>query len=280
MNDRSTARFMTIAGLVLLVTLPVATWWLIGDLSWTGSEDLDYLVRAPAVPAAAERAFGIGALLAAVGALAAMIFATTRRRIHPSGWLCVPPVVLAGIVAGLLGRVVTAGGVGVNFGAIFGVVLGIPAVLLLLVSAALTGVVLRASARQRAAGLPVDVRSIALAAGVYGAGMVTVPASYLAFSAISFYVASVVVIALVVLGVRNRRRRPGPARTPRRVAAAAAGYGALIGAFVNFATLGLGSLLLLVAAVVTALMVGVRIRRRKGPGGATPAAGGPLLAYL
>ncbi len=64
------------------------------------------------------------------------------------------------------------------------------------------------------------------------------------------------------------------------MAAAAAGYGALIGALVNFATLGLGSVLLLVAAVVTAFMVGIRIRRQNGPGGAAPAAGGSVLAYL
>jgi hypothetical protein len=279
MNDRSTARLMTIANLVLLATLPVATWWLIGDLSYTGSKDLDYLLRAPAVPAAAERALGLGALLATVGALAVMILATARRRVAPLSWLCVPPVVLAGIVIGLLGRVVTAGGIGVNFGAIFGVVRGVPAVLLLLVTAALTAVVLRAAARQGAAGVPVDVRSIALAAGVYGTSMVTVPASYFAFSAISFYLIPVVLIALIVLGVRDRRRDPATARSPRRVAAVAAGYGVLIGALVNFATFGLGSVLLLVSAVVTALTVGVRIRRQNGPGGSTPAAGGSLVAY-
>ena len=77
---------MSTATFMLLATLPVSTWWLIGDLSYTGSEDLDYLLRAPAVPAAVERAFGLGTLLAAVGALAVMILATTRRRVQPLPW--------------------------------------------------------------------------------------------------------------------------------------------------------------------------------------------------
>ncbi len=279
MNDRSTSPLMAIATLVLLATLPVATWWLVGDLSYTGSEDLDYFLRPPAVPAAVERAFGLGALLAAVGVIAAMIVATTLRRVHPLRWLSVLPVVLAGIIVGLVGRVVTAGGIGFNFGAAFGVLLGVPTVLLLLVTAGSTTAVLRSSARQRAAGLPVDARAIALAAGAYGAGMVTVPASYLAFSAISLYVVAVVMVALIVLGVRNRLRRPAPARSPRHVAAVAAGYGALIGALVNFAAFGFGPVLLLVPVMVTAFMVAVRIRRQNRPGGATPAAGGPVPAY-
>ena len=181
-------------------------------------------------------------------------------------------------MTGLLGRVVTAGGIGVNFGAIFGVILGVPTALLLVVTAALTAIVLRSSARQRAAGLAVDVRSIALAAGVYGASIVTVPTSYLAFNAIGLYVVPVAVVALIVLGVRNRRVRTVPARSPQQVAAAAVGYGTLIGAVVNLATFGLGPLLLLVSTLVTALMVGARIGRQDRPGGATPAEGGSVLA--
>ncbi len=253
------ARYVALAGGVLLLTLPVAAWWLVGDLSYRGTDDLDYFFRAPAVPAAVERIAGLGALVAALAAVLALAVAAGRRRVHPRWWLALLPLIGAGVLTGLAGRVMTSGGIGVNFGAIFALVLGVPAVVSLLLTGVLVTVVLRGRARRRRSGLPAG--PVGPAAAVYGANLAAVPALAFAFSAVSAYAVPVLAVALLALILWSRRRNAGPPPTERRQAVTAAGYGALAGALLILVTIGVGVVALPVVTLVTTLVVGTRARR-------------------
>jgi len=69
-----------LAGLGLVIAAPVATWWLVGDLS-TVSVDAgrDYAFQPWPVGPVTERALGIGALTVGAGAVAVLGWATRRR---------------------------------------------------------------------------------------------------------------------------------------------------------------------------------------------------------
>ncbi|MEV4112224.1 hypothetical protein [Nonomuraea sp. NPDC049695] len=120
------------AGCVLAV--PVAVWWLVGDLSAAvppGTE-LDRAIRPPAVDPWAERAAGIAAALVAVGTLALLVRASRQGRFDRRWWAALLPALVAGAVTGAGWRVVTAGTLGANIGAGLTIFLGGPLVALLL----------------------------------------------------------------------------------------------------------------------------------------------------
>lgn len=123
-----------VAAAGLLLATPVATWWLVGDLSATvpPGTSLDYTIRPPAIAPWAERVAGIGALLVTGAALAVLVRGARRRRFDRRWWAALLPAVAAGGLAGLGWRVMTAGTIGANVGAGLTILVGGPVVALLL----------------------------------------------------------------------------------------------------------------------------------------------------
>ena len=112
-------RWLVLAGAVVLVlAVPVAVWWLIGDRYSSLSVPPDYpgwVVRPFPVAPAAERAAGRGSVLAAVVAVAWLTWASLRHGFDLRWWSVLGPLVLAGIVVGFGWRVLTARVAGGNF---------------------------------------------------------------------------------------------------------------------------------------------------------------------
>ncbi|MBG0562502.1 hypothetical protein [Actinoplanes aureus] len=116
---------LPLAAIVLLLAVPVASWWLIGDLT---SESLRQL-EADGVPLdygsfgpgtlgpAADRTLGIVACVAAAGALGVLIRSAATRRLDARWWLALVPLIAVGVFAGWAWRVMTMGVIGANIGA-------------------------------------------------------------------------------------------------------------------------------------------------------------------
>jgi hypothetical protein len=122
------------AGLVL--AFPVATWWLVGDLSTVpASASPDFAFRPFAIGHGAERAAGAGSALLAAVTMLTLAGATFRHLVDQRWWSVLAPLLAAGFVAGAGWRVMTAGVIGTNFGAGFVVIFGGPVVAALLVAA-------------------------------------------------------------------------------------------------------------------------------------------------
>lgn len=103
-----------LAAFVLLVSLPVATWWLVGDLS-AEIDDPDYMFRPPELTDGTERALGLVALVLVVGAVVALASAARRRQLGPRD-VALAPLVAAGVSVEFAGRALTAGVGGANIG--------------------------------------------------------------------------------------------------------------------------------------------------------------------
>ncbi|GAA4591852.1 hypothetical protein BJY16_000419 [Actinoplanes octamycinicus] len=127
------------AMIALVFAVPVATWWLVGDL--TDPEllaehiELDYAYRAVSLGAAADRVLGMLACLIVAGTVPFLAWASITRRLRAGWWLVLLPLIVAGHLSGLAARVATAGVIGANIGAGLVLLLGLP-VLLVLVSIA------------------------------------------------------------------------------------------------------------------------------------------------
>lgn len=108
-----------IPGAVLLVlSTPVATWWLVGDQSTVpASAEPDYAIRPWNISPAAEGTAGITALLLATAMTVLLARASALRRLDRRWWAVLIPLLVAGILAGAGWRVMTAGGIGANIGA-------------------------------------------------------------------------------------------------------------------------------------------------------------------
>jgi len=107
------------AAVVLVLAVPVAAWWLIGDRysSLSVGPDPGWVVRPFPVSPAAERTAGRGSLPAAVVAAAWLTWASLRHGFDLRWWSVIGPLVLAGIVVGFGWRVLTARVAGANIGA-------------------------------------------------------------------------------------------------------------------------------------------------------------------
>ena len=127
----------------LVITAPVAAWWLIGDLSSAeaiaGGIELDYAHRAVTFGAGADQAIGVLACIVVAGTVAVLLWAAVTRRLDPGWWLMVLPLVAAGCLASYLWRVSTAGVIGANIGAGLMTFLGGPVAVALLAFAAVMG---------------------------------------------------------------------------------------------------------------------------------------------
>ena len=124
------------AAVALVLATPVATWFLVGDLSATQFDDLDYLWRAPALPAAVELVLGVLAALIAVASATVLAVALYRGQVRRQWSATVVPLCVAGALVGYAGRVVSAGGIGANIGGALMIGLAGPLVLALVVAAA------------------------------------------------------------------------------------------------------------------------------------------------
>ncbi|HEV8528982.1 MAG TPA: hypothetical protein VGS60_15765 [Actinomycetes bacterium] len=132
-SDRVPARWAVLAAaLGLLLAAPVATWWLVGDLSTVPvSDGRDYAFQPWPIDPAVARAAGAGSLV--VVAVAVVVLGWSTVRLDTRWCAVLVPLAAAGFIAGAGWRVMTAGVAGANIGAGFVVLLGGPLVLVLLV---------------------------------------------------------------------------------------------------------------------------------------------------
>ncbi|MEU7934725.1 hypothetical protein [Micromonospora echinofusca] len=146
-----------ITALILLLCTPVAAWWLIGDL--TGDEarrlaaegvELDYAIRPVSLGTTGDRIVGVLACVGVVLALAWLLRATARRSLDRRWWWVLAPLVAAGALLGLAWRVLTAGGIGANIGAGLMLIVGGPALAVLLIVAAVAALRMRRNRPSRA----------------------------------------------------------------------------------------------------------------------------------
>jgi hypothetical protein len=127
-----------VACAVLVVSGPVAAWWLVGPipvhLDGAGpapsvSQDpnyYDYMVRPPAIRPSVEWAAGLGATSALLLAAATVALSARRGLIDRRWWLPLGVLVALGCGLGIAERVVTAPVIGANFGGLFILMFGTP----------------------------------------------------------------------------------------------------------------------------------------------------------
>lgn len=117
------------AGIALVIAFPVGMWWCIGDLSTVPlSADPDFAFRPLPISPAVQRLTGTGSAGMAAGALTVLVILTARRRLAGHWWQVLGPLLAAGLIAGAGWRVMTAGVIGANIGAGFGLLTGCPAI--------------------------------------------------------------------------------------------------------------------------------------------------------
>lgn len=115
-----------------VATVPVVTWWLIGDQSSAPDPPLEftYIVRAPDLPHVLDFVVVAVAVAVLTGALALLVLETARGELAPRWWGPILASMATGAFLAACGRAVTAGTVDANIGgglAVVGaVVLGLP----------------------------------------------------------------------------------------------------------------------------------------------------------
>jgi hypothetical protein len=111
-------RSQLLAAVLLVLATPVATWWLVGDLSEDAPPAaLSYSFAPPPVGGSVARWLGAGATAIALVALGVSAAGTWRRTLDRAWWPVLLPLVGLGAFAGWSYRVMTAGVVGANIGA-------------------------------------------------------------------------------------------------------------------------------------------------------------------
>lgn len=113
---------------VAIATLPITTWWMVGDLS-EGPYAQDYMFKAPTLARNHQLVVGIVATLLLLVSGGVLVAAVAHRRLS---WVNVRPAVpllLAGAFSGWAARVMTARVSGANIGGGLFMLLG-PLVLL------------------------------------------------------------------------------------------------------------------------------------------------------
>ena len=100
--ERAPARWaVVVPALALVLAVPVAAWWLVGDLSTVpASMGPDYAFRPWPISPAAARAAGIGSLAVGGIAVAALGWAAVQRRLDARWWAVLVPLLAAGFIKG------------------------------------------------------------------------------------------------------------------------------------------------------------------------------------
>ena len=109
-----TGRLVAIA-VASLLAAPIATWWLVGDLSET-RKDPDHLVRLPTIDPGVARAAGVSAVAVVVVCILCLIWWNRHGAVLPIWWSVEAPILALGLVTGFALRVITAGVSGANIG--------------------------------------------------------------------------------------------------------------------------------------------------------------------
>lgn len=110
-------RPLALVAIWLFVLLsPVTVWVVVGDLSYTGDPDLDYMYEPPRLTSGQQRAIAATVATVAAAAVMSTVLAYPRRLVGRADFRVALPVLLAGAYCGLAGRVTTAGGIGANIG--------------------------------------------------------------------------------------------------------------------------------------------------------------------
>ncbi|WP_433389717.1 hypothetical protein [Micromonospora sp. KLBMP9576] len=138
-----------ITALVAVLATPVASWWLVGDLTddsiVAGETGVSHVIRPVSLGPVGDPLVGVLACVAVVVGLAWLVRATSKRRLDARWWWVLAPLVAAGVLVGLAGRVLTAGVVDANIGAGLALIVGGPVLLVLLTVAAAAALHLRRS---------------------------------------------------------------------------------------------------------------------------------------
>ncbi|MBO3745427.1 hypothetical protein J5X84_05045 [Streptosporangiaceae bacterium NEAU-GS5] len=139
-----------VAAVVLAIAAPIGVWGLIGRLDSPGVPvaERDYILRPWDIAPDVEHALTIGSCVLAVLATAYLTAAAVRGAVGRRWLLWVLlPVVLAGVSAAVLQRMVTSGGAGANIGGGFAILTLIPFIAAMLVVAVVDALRLRSRAR-------------------------------------------------------------------------------------------------------------------------------------
>ncbi len=137
----ATAPMAVLAMVALVVSAPLATWWLIGPNP--GNEiggdptlrpdDYDYLIHPPVIAPGLERFAGVASVLVVVASVIVLVRAARADRLDRLWWSLVVVLALSGAVVGAAGRVLTAAVVGANIGGGFIILFGFPMLLVLVI---------------------------------------------------------------------------------------------------------------------------------------------------
>ncbi|GLW36054.1 hypothetical protein [Actinoplanes regularis] len=121
---------VTLAMIGLILSVPPAAWWLIGDQTSQSliaeGVELDYAYRAVSLGTATDRVIGVLACTSVVSTLGMLLWATVTRRLRAGWWLVLLPLAAAGIALSYAWRVSTIGVLGGNFGPGLAVLVGGP----------------------------------------------------------------------------------------------------------------------------------------------------------
>jgi hypothetical protein len=120
-----------VAAVALVVAMPVATWWRVGDLTDSDFKrrlqadgdpairagyDPDYMFRPFDIAPATERTAGVVAVVLVVAAVVVLFLASLTGRLHGGWWAVFGPLSLVGAGCGWGWRVMTAAVSGANIG--------------------------------------------------------------------------------------------------------------------------------------------------------------------
>ena len=144
--DGRPARWPAVAGVALIVAVPVATWWAVGDLS-TDLPDPDYQIRPFDIGHTTEQVAGVSAAVLAAAVIVVLIHAGRAGRFDRRWWPVLVELILAGALCGAGWRVLTAGVIGANIGAGLVLWIGGPMVAALVGLAVFDWLTLRAQRR-------------------------------------------------------------------------------------------------------------------------------------
>ena len=135
---------LLLAGLALVLVTPVATWFVGAFLiPMEFIEDPDYKIRPLKVNPVLEVGVGVTALF--IAGASAGVLAVGKHRYDLRWWSVGGPLVAAGAVCGGGWSMITAPVIGANIGGAMAVMFGTPAVVVLVVVAAVNGLRMRRS---------------------------------------------------------------------------------------------------------------------------------------
>ena len=108
----------------IVLAMPFAVWWLIGDISTT-TDNPDYILEPVGLSDTQEAVIGWTSTLVLLGGVVALMLPGPRAELRRRDLWVAVPLALLGVYMGAAYRVVTAGAIGANIGGGLMVVLGI-----------------------------------------------------------------------------------------------------------------------------------------------------------